>query len=92
MSILIWILIGFLVYFCCCCACFHGAVLRQAKKTKDGRLCIKRGWVIRFFYGVNISREIQDKDFRFPKNTCQLYKGIYLGIPFLLFSPFLFLV
>ena len=91
MSILIWILIGFLVYSFVVVPVFMELSLGRPKKTKDGRLCIKRGWVIRFFYGVNISREIQDKDFRFPKNTCQLYKGIYLGIfCFFLIPPLFF--
>ena len=87
MSILIWFLIGFLVYSFVVVPVFMELSLGRPKKTKDGRLCIKRGWVIRFFYGINIARKIKDNDFRFPKNTCQLYKGIYLGIPFLFIFP-----
>mgnify|MGYP001566821588 CR=1 FL=1 len=93
MSILIWFLIGFLVYSFVVVPVFMELSLGRPKKTKDGRLCIKRGWVIRFFYGINIARKIKDNDFRFPKNTCQLYKGIYLGIPcFFLIPTFTFVL
>ena len=90
MSILIWFLIGFLVYSFVVVPVFMELSLDRPKKTKDGRLCIKRGWVIRFFYGMNANREIQDKDFLFPKNTCQLYKGVYIGIPSFFLVPLFF--
>ena len=88
MSILIWILIGFLVYSLVAVPVFMELSLDRPKKTKDGRLRIKsNGFVIRFFYGANIARKIKDKDFRFPKNTCQLYRGVYLGIPCFFLLP-----
>ena len=87
MSILIWFLIGFLVYSFVVVPVFMELSLDRPKKTKDGRLCIKRnGFVIRFFYGMNIARKMRDNDFRFPKNTCHLYRGVYIGIPSLFLS------
>lgn len=79
MSILIWILIGLLVYFVIVPFAFMELALNRPKKTEDGRLRIKKkGFVIRFFYGKNVLEEEKDK--HFPKNTCQLYKGICGGI------------
>ena len=87
MSILIWILIDFLVYSFVVVPVFMELSLNRPKKTKDGRLRIKKGWVVRFFYGMNICREREGKNFRFPKNTCQLYRGVYLGIPCFFLVP-----
>lgn len=80
MSILIWILIGLLVYSLIVVPVFMELALDKPKKTKDGRLRIKsNGFAIRFFYGENVA--VEEKYKRFPKNTCQLYKGICGGIP-----------
>lgn len=81
MSMLIWILIGLLIYSFIVVPVFMELALDKQKKTEDGRLRIKKnGFVIRFFYRNNIFREKKDK--YFPKNTCQLYKGICIGILF----------
>lgn len=58
MSILIWILIGFLAYSFVVVPVFMELALGKPKKTEEGRLRIKKnGWVIRFLYGDNIVRE-----------------------------------
>ena len=82
----------FFSLFFSCGACFYGAVLRQTEKDKRWQVMHKKnGWVIRFFYRMNVMRKRKDEDFRFPKNTCQLYRGIYLGILyFFLIPPFVF--
>lgn len=92
MSILIWILIGFLVYSFVIVPVFMELSLDKPKKTEDGRLRIKKeGFVIKFFYGANVSRKRTYK--RFPINTCLLYKGIYGGILFFcLVNPWVFVL
>lgn len=66
--------------------------LDRFKETKEGRLRIKsNSFVIRFFYGANAGRSREDKSF--PKNVCQLYKGIYGGVFFFFFiQPLCFIL
>lgn len=92
MSILIWILIGFLVYSFVVVPVFVELALNKPKKTEDGRLRIKSGgFVIRFFYWGNVFEKGNCKSI--PKNTCQLYKGICGGIPiFFVLCPSVFIV
>ena len=79
MSILIWFLIGFLVYSFVVVPVFMELALNKPKKTGDGRLSVnKNSFVAQYFYGKNIVKTKEER--LFPKNTCQLYKGIWAGI------------
>jgi hypothetical protein len=76
MHILIWALIGFLVYSFVVVPVFMELALNKPKKTKDGRLSVnKNSFVIRHFYGTNICSEKLKK--YFPQNTCQFYKRVW---------------
>lgn len=89
MSMLIWSLIGLLVYSFVVVLIFMELALDKPKKTEDGRLRIKKnGFVIKYLYWANVKKEEKDK--LFPKNTCRLYKGVYGGIPCFLLLPSLF--
>ena len=84
MLILIWLLIGFLVYSFVVVPVFMELALNKTKKTGDGRLSVnKNGFVMQYFCSNNV---VKTKEKRlFPKNTCQLYKGIWIGIIFTIF-------
>ena len=84
MSILIWFLIGFLVYSFVVVPVFMELALNNPKKTRDGRLSVnKNSFVMQYIYGKNVGKSIDNMIF--PKNTCQLYKGIWAGIFFTIF-------
>ena len=82
--ILLWLLIGFLVYSFVVVPVFMELALNKTKKTVDGRLSVnKNGFVMQYFCSNNV---VKTKEKRlFPKNTCQLYKGIWIGIIFTIF-------
>lgn len=86
MSILIWSLIGLLVYSSFVVFFFMELALDKPKKTESGKLRIKKnGFVIRYLYGVNVLMKKGEKFF--PKNTCRLYKGVWVGIPCFILVP-----
>src|SRR3989338_6799199 len=88
MSILIWFLIGFLVYSFVVVPVFMELALNKPKKTGDGRLSVnKNSFVAQYFYGKNIVKTKEER--LFPKNTCQLYKGIWAGIILTIFFSLL---
>src|SRR3989344_8095257 len=77
--ILLWLLIGFLVYSSIAVPVFMELALNKPKKTGDGRLSVnKNSFVVQYFYGKNVVKTKEER--LFPKNTCQLYKGIWAGI------------
>src|SRR3989338_10197569 len=88
--ILLWLLIGFLVYSSIAVPVFMELALNKPKKTGDGRLSVnKNSFVAQYFYGKNVVKTKEERFF--PKNTCQLYKGIWAGIIFTIcFSCFIF--
>lgn len=85
MSILIWSLIGLLVYSSFVVFFFMELALDKPKKTESGKLRIKNGFVIKYLYWNNVLREKGKK--LFPKNTCRLYKGVWVGIPCFILVP-----
>ena len=88
--ILLWLLIGFLVYSSIAVPVFMELALNKPKRTGDGRLSVnKNSFVAQYFYGKNIVKTKEERFF--PKNTYQLYKGIWAGIILTIcFSSFIF--
>ena len=81
MNILMWIAIGFLFYsFILVPALVYMAV----EETVDGKLLVKDIFVARKLYEINFT-ENNDNFVLFPKNICQFYKGVWIGIFFIIF-------
>ena len=66
--ILLWLLIGFLVYSSIAVPVFMELALNKPKKTGDGRLSVnKNSFVAQYFYGKNIVKTKEERFF--PKNN-----------------------